>query len=101
MALETAPWDSAEILDSNEAIEAYLIATCEDGTPSEIAHALGVVARASGMSELSAKTGLSRQALYKALSGQGNPEFATIAKVADGLGFRLTVVRSGHQQEAA
>ena len=92
MALKTRPYDSARYLDNEEAIEEYLRATCEDGTPAEIAHALGVVARARGMSELARETGFSRQALYKALSGDGNPEFATIAKVAEALGLRLNFV---------
>jgi probable addiction module antidote protein len=50
---------------------------------------LGVVARAHGMSQLAAETGLSRQSLYKALSSDGNPEFATVLKVMQALGFRL------------
>jgi probable addiction module antidote protein len=65
----------------------------EDGSPAEIADALGVVARAHGMSALAADTGISRQALYKALSSDGNPGFAMIMKVANALGFRLTAER--------
>jgi probable addiction module antidote protein len=92
MALKTYPYDSAEYLDTPEAWEEYLKATCEDGSPAEIAYALGVIARAQSMTKLAEKTGLSRQALYKALSGEGNPEFATIAKVADALGLRISFV---------
>lgn len=84
------PYDSAEYLDTPEAWEEYLNATGEDGTASEIAYALGVIARAQNMTKLAEKTGLSRQALYKALSGEGNPEFATIMKVAEALGLKIT-----------
>ncbi len=87
-------WDSTEYVDTPEACEEYLKATCEDGTPAEIARALGTIARAKrkSMTKLAEKTGLSRQALYKALSGEGNPEFATIAKVADALGLQITFI---------
>jgi probable addiction module antidote protein len=91
MALKTRPFDAARYLDSEEGIREYLLAACEDGNPDEIAHALGVIARARGMSDLSKKTGLTRQALYKALSGEGNPAFATVTKVAGALGLRLSI----------
>ncbi len=90
MVLKTFPYDSAEFLDTPEAWSEFLKAACEDGTPAEIAHALGVIARAQSITKLAEKTGMSRQALYKALSGEGNPEFATIAKVAEALGLRIT-----------
>lgn len=92
MALKTREYDSSRYLSSDEAIEEYLADAAETGNPQEIAHALGVVARARGFADLSRETGLTRQALYKALSGEGNPELATIAKVADALGFRLSLV---------
>ena len=102
MALKTYPYDSAEYLDTPEDWEEYLKITCEDGgTPSEIAYALGVIARAQNMTKLADKTGLSRQALYKALSGEGNPEFATIAKVADALGLKITIVKKDARPDAA
>lgn len=92
MPLETFGYDSAEFLGSEEAIAEYLLAASEDGDANHIARALGVVARARGMSDLSRNTGLTRPALYRALSGDGNPEFGTIAKVADALGYRLNLV---------
>ncbi|MGI2031196.1 addiction module antidote protein [Rhizobium panacihumi] len=92
MPLETREFDAARYLETNEAIEEYLVAASEDGDPQLIAQALGVIARARGMSELSRTTGLPRQSLYKALSGEGNPEFGTIAKVADALGFKISLV---------
>ena len=75
-------FDPVRYLDSDDMIEEYLLAACEGGDASHIARALGDVARARGISELARKTGLTRQALYKALSGEGNPELATITKVA-------------------
>ncbi|MFN7091860.1 MAG: addiction module antidote protein [Allorhizobium sp.] len=92
MPLVTFEYDSAEFLGSEEAIREYLLAASEDGDANHIAHALGVVARARGMSDLSRNTGLTRPALYRALSGDGNPEFGTIVKVADALGYRLNLV---------
>jgi probable addiction module antidote protein len=76
--------------------------TCEDGAPLEIAKALGAVARARGITDPSRKTGLTRQALHKALSGEGNPELGTIAKVAEALRYRLAIVRAeGERKDAA
>ena len=91
MPLATRPYDSAEFLDTEEAIEEYVLAASEDGDAAAIARALGVVARARGMTQLSRETGIARASLYKALSGEGNPELATIAKVARALGFRLAL----------
>jgi len=90
MALRTTEFDSAVVLDAPEAIEEYLADAFESGDPAVISHALGVVARVKGMSQLAEETGLTRQALYKALSRDGNPEFSTILKVAHALGFRLS-----------
>ncbi len=89
MSIETRPFDPAAYLDSPEVMLAYLDGAFADGDASEIADALGVVARARGMSQLAEETGLSRQALYRALSSDGNPEFAAVLKVIRALGFRL------------
>jgi probable addiction module antidote protein len=88
MALETTPFDAADYLESAVAIEAFLIDAFESEDPAVIADAIAIVARSRGMTALAAETGLTRQALYKALSQDGNPEFATILKVAHALGFR-------------
>jgi len=92
MGIKTTPWDSAEHLETEEDIQLYLDACLEDANddPSSIIHVLGVVARAQNMSELARQTGLSREGLYKALSEEGNPTFATVAKVAKALGLKLT-----------
>ncbi len=90
MVVKTSAWDSAELLDSPEAIEAYVEAAFEDGDTAVIAHALGVVARARGMSQIARDAGMSRDAVYKALSRDGNPTLATLSKVMAALGLRLT-----------
>lgn len=92
MPLETRIWDVTEHLDTDERIALFLEAMFEDGTPAEIAAAIGTVAKARGMTQLANETGLSRPALYKALSEDGNPGLDTIMKVLAALGVRLTVV---------
>ena len=93
MELKTTPWDSAEYLKTEDDITAYIAACMEEGgdDPAFIAHALGVVARARNMSQLARDVVISREGLYKALSGDGNPSFATMVKVARALGFRLSL----------
>ena len=85
----TRPWDPADHLESDEDIVAYLEAAFEDGDPALIAAALGDVARARGMTKVATDAGLGRESLYKALSPNGNPEFATVLKVMQALGLRL------------
>lgn len=92
MSSETfSRYDTADYLKSEEDIIAYLEAVMEEGSddPAYIARALGVVARARNMSQLARDIGMSREGLYKALSEDGNPSFATIMKVAHALGLRL------------
>lgn len=84
-------WDAADHLETEEDIAAYLDAVLEDGDPALIAAALGDIARAKGMSKIAKKAGLGRESLYKALSPDGNPEFATVMKVIRSLGLRLHV----------
>ena len=88
---KTIPWDSAEHLETREDIVAYLEAVFEDGDPALITHALGVIARAKGMSQIAQAAGLGHESLYKALSPEGNPEFATVLKVMRALGLKLKV----------
>jgi probable addiction module antidote protein len=88
---KTVPWDSAAYLKSDDGIANYLEAAFEDGDPALITHAFGVVARAKGMSQIAQAAGLGRESLYKALSPDGNPEFATVLKVMRALGLRLKV----------
>lgn len=70
---------------------AYLEAALQDGgdDPALVAQALGAIARSGNLSELARRVGMSREGLYKALSAEGNPSFATIVKVAGALGLKL------------
>jgi probable addiction module antidote protein len=89
--VETSTWDAAEHLETEEDMAAYLDAALEDGDPALVVAALGDIARAKGMSQIAREAGLGRASLYKALSGSGNPEFATILKVVRALGLELHV----------
>jgi probable addiction module antidote protein len=88
---KTILWDSAKYLNTDADIAEYLEAVFEDGDPALITRALGVVARAKGMSQIAQAAGLGRESLYKALSPDGNPEFATVLKVVHALGLKLKV----------
>lgn len=88
--IETTVFDAADYLDDAEAIAIYLEDAFATGDSAYITHALGTVARAKGMTEVSRKSGLSRESLYKALSAEGNPEFATILKVMSALDLKIT-----------
>jgi probable addiction module antidote protein len=85
----TKAWDAAQHLQHDDDMAAYLEAALSEGDASLIAAALGDIARAKGMSKVASDAGLGRESLYKALSAQGNPEFATIMKVVTALGLRL------------
>jgi probable addiction module antidote protein len=87
--LGTRPWDVAEHLETEADMAAYLEAVLEDGDPALVTAALGDIARAKGMTQIARETGLARESLYKALSPEGNPEFATVLKVVRALGLRL------------
>lgn len=91
MAIETKPWDAAELLQTPADIAAYLDAYLEDGTPEELLRAVSVIARSRGMSELARQTGISREALYRAFSENGNPTLDTLLRVMKALGVRLAV----------
>jgi len=86
---QTRPWDAAEQLETPEDMAAYLEAALEEGDPALVSAALGDIARAKGMTQLSRDTGLARESLYKALSSSGHPEFATVLKVIRALGLKL------------
>jgi probable addiction module antidote protein len=93
----TQLWDAANHLETKEDIAAYLEAALEHGDPTLIAAALGDIARSKGMTQISRDTGLGRESLYKALSVEGNLEFATILKVVQALGLRLQVTTIEHE----
>jgi probable addiction module antidote protein len=89
--LKTTAYDSAQYLDSSEAVSAYMEEALETEDPVFIAQGLGTVARARGMSEIAKQAGLSRESLYKALSSEGNPEFGTVLRVMPPLGLRSSI----------
>ena len=86
---QTRPWDPAEHLETEEDMAAYLNVALEDGDLGLIMATLGDIARARRMAVVAEETGLGRESLYKSLSAEGNPEFATVLKVVRALGFRL------------
>lgn len=87
--ITTRRWDAADYLETPDDMAAYLEAALEDGDVGLIAAALGDIARAKGMTEISRKAGLGRESLYKALSPEGNPELGTVLKVVRALGLKL------------
>lgn len=91
MALKLIPFDPAEHLETEDDILYFLEAAMEGNDPAHIARALGVVARSKGMSEIARKAGVGRQALYNALSENGNPTLETLVAVLGALGLELTV----------
>jgi probable addiction module antidote protein len=92
MALKFKKWDVTEHMDNEEYISEYLKAAFESGDISEITRTLGDVAHARNMTDLAEKMGISRQGLYKTLSENGNPEFATIQKLITALGLQMSIV---------
>ncbi len=83
-------FDMATYLPDDEAVAQYLTLVLEDNDPGELTHALGVIARARGMTEIAKASGLSREALYKALRSDAQPRFDTISRVCKALGLKLT-----------
>jgi probable addiction module antidote protein len=82
-------FDMAEYLDSDEAIVEYLNQVLDENDPAELAHALGVIARVRGMTEIARASGMTREALYKALRSNTQPRFETVSRVCKALGIRL------------
>ena len=89
--LYTRPYDAAAYLKTEQECALYLQAAIDesDGDATMVVTALGEIARARGMMNLARETGLTREGLYKALSPDGNPSFATIMKVCKALGLKL------------
>jgi probable addiction module antidote protein len=91
--MELKPFDPANYLETEEDILYFLEAAMEGNDPKHIASALGDVARSQGMTEIAKKSGMGRQALYNALSENGNPTLETLTAVLGALGLELTVQR--------
>jgi probable addiction module antidote protein len=90
-SLKTRPFDPAKYLDDDEAIADYLTDALETGDSAFVSDALGVVARARGMSGVARTAGMSRESLYRALSADGNPKFETVLRVMHALGLQFSV----------
>ncbi len=90
MSIDTQPFDPAVYIETPEAAAAYLDEALATNDAAFIADALGVLARAKGMTEVAEVAGLGRQSLYKALAVDGNPRFDTVLKVVSALGLRLS-----------
>jgi probable addiction module antidote protein len=87
----TRPFDPAEFISDDADVAAFIDASLEEDDASELARSLGIVARARGMSQIARDTGLSREALYRALSETGNPELDTLLRVMKALRLKLSV----------
>jgi len=94
MPIKTKKWDVVNFLKTPDDMAAYLEAALEENDPAFFAVALGDVARARGMTDVARQAGVSRESLYRSLSADGNPEFATIVKVMGAMGLRMSVVAS-------
>ncbi len=88
-AKKSRPYDPAKYLESDEAIAEYITEALATGDVELISHAIGVAAKARGMTKIAEETGLSRESLYRALSAEGRPQFETIGRVLSALGLRL------------
>ena len=92
MAEIFSPYDPVDALDSDEAIGVFMADAFETGDADHIAAALGVAARAKGMTELATRTGLSREQLVSSLSAHGNPSLKITLAVMSAIGLALTTV---------
>ena len=93
--IATKKWDPAEHIRDDADAAAYIEAALEDGDHRVVAAVLGDIARAKGMTWVARETGMGRESLYKSLSPDGNPEFATVLKVIRALGIRLRATVAG------
>lgn len=91
MKEEFKPLDIASLLEDDDAIEYFMNDALEAGDPAHIAHAIGIAARAKGMTRIADDTGLAREALYRSFSEDGNPSLKSTIAVLKSLGFGLAV----------
>ena len=92
MPTTTKAFDIAEHLQTNSDISEFLQEVADTGSSSDFIHALGVAARAKGMSDVAKQAGVTRASLYKSLSADGQPRFETITKVVAALGCQLKII---------
>ncbi|MDR2048859.1 MAG: putative addiction module antidote protein [Treponema sp.] len=89
--MELYDWDMADHINTKEEVFAYLEGALEENNIETLFDIIGAIARSQGMAKIAKETGLNRESLYKSLSRDGNPSFATIAKVIDVLGYRIEI----------
>ena len=89
MTLKTQPFEAARFLEDDEAVAVFITSILEENNPALLAAALGEVAKARGMAQVAEKSGMAREALYKALRCDSQPRFETIARVCAALGVKL------------
>lgn len=89
--MKTTPFDVSDYLETEEDIAGYLQAILEENNPALLTAALGDIAKARGMTEIAKASGVTREALYRALRANANPRYETVAKVISALGLKLTV----------
>ncbi len=94
MTEKLTTFDPAEHLNSDQAIADFMAGAFETNDPGFIAHALGVVARAKGMTQIANQTGLSREQLYRSFSAEGNPTLRTTLTVMKALGIEISARRA-------
>lgn len=100
-AVKLLKFDAAKYLDHPETIAVYLSEALETGDSDYICHALDTIARAKGMTRVARETGLGRESLYKALSGNAKPEFDTVRKVIHSFGLKLVAEPVGRTPVAS
>jgi probable addiction module antidote protein len=94
-------FDASEYIEGDEGARAFLEDAMETNDAAFIASAIGEVARAKGMSAIAKETGMSRESLYRALSGDGNPQLSTVLKVLEAMGLKLSVEAVSKTSDAA
>lgn len=99
MAEKLTTFDPAEGLTSHESVAAFMAEAFASEDAGYISHALGVVARAKGMTQIANETGLSREQLYRSFSASGNPTLKTTLMVMKALGIELTARSPAHRSE--
>ena len=101
MTEKLTTFDPAEHLQSDQAIADFMAAAFATNDPAYVAHALGVVARAKGMTQIASQTGLSRKQLYRSFSAEGNPTLRTTLAVMKALGIELSARPAAVRSRAA
>ena len=93
-------FDVAEYLDTDELQTLYLDEVAKENDPSALIKAIDTVARAKGMTKTAKEAGISREGLYKALSPNGNPSFATVCKILNAIGYTLVPMQTPGKKES-